>query len=147
MNHNGTTSFNSTSHHDGVYPVVGINSSAVLDVQPTLPDWRSALAPYTHSLSWLDADGCNHSLTLRANTLEQLLSDLKLIKEGIRTAKAVARQQQQGATETATETQPYVQRCTIHDVDMLRRWSKRTNGHYFAHKLANGDFCYGRSKR
>ena len=50
-------------------------------------------------------------------------------------------------TEDASEaSQPDVQRCQIHKVDMLRRWSKRTQGHYFGHKTPDGGFCYGRAK-
>jgi hypothetical protein len=48
--------------------------------------WRDALAPYTHSLSWSNGD-CTHSLTIRSDSLEALLADLKLVRQGIRRAK------------------------------------------------------------
>ena len=48
--------------------------------------------------------------------------------------------------ETPAQSQPDVQRCAIHNVDMPRRWSKRTQRNYFAHKMADGSLCYSRVK-
>jgi len=47
----------------------------IIDVTPSKPKpgWRDQLAPYTHCLPWSDSDGCSHRMTLRADTLEQLL--------------------------------------------------------------------------
>ena len=121
------------------------SSNGVQITDPTSqPGWRGQLAPYTHCLQWVDAHGCSHSLTLRADTLEALLADLKLVKQGIRITKQKAtehRDPQVPAVET-----PDVMRCEIHGVDMPRRWSKRTSGSYFAHKLPNDNFCYGKAR-
>ena len=84
---------NGTNHSNGVSGHLICESDyeerPLVDVTPSvpLPRWRDALAPFTHCLSWADADGCSHSLTLRHDTLEGLLGDLRLIKSGIKQAK------------------------------------------------------------
>ena len=39
-----------------------------IDVIPTTPtpQWHDAFPVYTHNSSWTDADGINHSMTLRS---------------------------------------------------------------------------------
>ena len=110
----------------------------IIDVTPH-PKWRDQLAPYTHTLQWVDADGCSHSMTLRNDTLQGLLDDLKLIKSGIQQCKAKARQEN-------PDMPPDTMLCDVHNAYMERRYSKRTGGHYFAHKVENGEFCYGKSQ-
>jgi hypothetical protein len=89
-------------------------------------------------------------MTLRSDSLSGLMADLKLLKGMIKAAKQQASERApQQATQAEAEAasgpeQPDVQQCRIHKVDMIRRWSKRTNGHYFAHKAPGGNFCYGR---
>ena len=53
-----------------------------IDVVPTTPAplWRNQYPLYTHNLSWQDGDGCNHSLTLRSDSITDLLNDLKMVK-------------------------------------------------------------------
>jgi len=105
-----------------------------------LPGWRNAFPKFTHYIEWHDADGRKHGLTVRCDDRDELLDTLRCVKG------ATARGDAEPQAETPAEAQPDTQRCAIHSVDMARRWSKRTNGHYFAHKLADGSFCYGRAK-
>ena len=87
-------------------------------------------------------------MTLRADTLEQLLADLKLIKQGIKIAKKKAKAVGADAgTEGTQQEGEDTQLCAIHNTPMQRRWSKRTSGHYFAHRNADGSFCYGRKPK
>ena len=80
--------------------------------------------------------------------MEQLLADLKLIKQGIKIAKKKAKAVGADAgTEGTQQEGEDTQLCVIHNINMMRRWSKRTNGHYFAHKLDDGGFCYGRKPK
>ena len=82
LSQNGTNhnTFNGT---DTVYPACPSDyEPAPIPLPAPTPAWANQLAPYAHSLSWSDSDGCTHALTLRSSTLEALLSDLKLIKAG-----------------------------------------------------------------
>ena len=142
-------------HHNGdgiysrqLYPSCPSDYEAapVIDVVPTAPKpgWHDAFPAFTHNLSWIDGEGCSHSMTLRSDSLSGLMADLKLLKGMIRQAKQKAAKSQPAQADAASESeQPDVQQCRIHKVDMIRRWSKRTNGHYFAHKAPDGNFCYG----
>ena len=54
----------------------------VIDVMPTAPtpQWRNEFPQFTHNLSWQDSDGLSHSLTLRSDSLQGLMADLRLLK-------------------------------------------------------------------
>ena len=122
----------------------------VIDVTPAAPKpgWRDQFPTYTHNLSWVDSDSLSHSMTLRSDSLSDLMADLRLVKPMIRQSKQKAAEHAPQQAEGASETeQSDVQQCRIHKVDMVRRWSKRTGGHYWAHKAPNGDFCYGRERK
>ena len=137
-NHNGYVNGNSR-----MLDCASDYEAVTIDVTPSkpTPKWPDHLAPYTHCLQWSDSDGCSHSMTLRADTLEQLLADLKLIKQGIKIAKKKAKAVGADAgTEGTQQEGEDTQLCVIHNINMMRRWSKRTNGHYFAHKLDDGGF-------
>jgi hypothetical protein len=115
------------------------------------PKWRDQFPMFTHNVSWVDTDSKQHSLTIRTDDADELFGILKAVKHIVRASKEKAAETTLHATqepqeEVSAETQPDVMRCAIHGVDMPRRWSKRTNGHYFAHRLPNGDFCYGKVK-
>lgn len=115
---------------------------------PAKPGWRDQFPLFTDHVSWTDSDGVTHGLTLRSDSLAGLMADLKLVKSMIRQAKAKhsSRQEKKQSATEAQGQEPDVQHCKMHSVDMLRRWSKRTQGHYFGHKLPSGDFCYGKAK-
>jgi len=88
-------------------------------------------------------------MTLRSDSLPDLLADLKALKAMIKAAKA---QHQSSRTESpsaaADDTQsPDTQRCAIHNIDMPRRISRRTGGSYFSHVLPDNSLCYGRPKK
>ena len=107
-----------------------------------IPGWRNQFPTFTHYIEWRDSDGRKHGLTVRTDDRAELLDTLRSIKPASPTKTPT----QEEGVKTPAETQPDVQRCAIHGVDMPHRWSKRTNGHYFAHKMADGSFCYGRAK-
>lgn len=114
-----------------------------VDVTPKrTPRWQDQVAKYTHNLSWVDADSCQHSMTIRADSLEELLSDLKLIKKGIQIAKAKAKV---GNDEVKPDSD--VHPCPIHGVAMIRKQSKRTKGFYFSHLQSDGTMCFGRKNK
>jgi hypothetical protein len=142
---------NGTAHHNGIHLTSGYLPCAsdyeprpAIDVtpKPAVPGWRSRWPEYTHNVSWVDSDSKQHSLTIRTDDLDELLATLTAIKNVIRASKAKTAE----TTAQPAESQPDVQHCHLHGVDMPRRWSKRTNGHYFGHKLPDGCFCYGRAK-
>jgi hypothetical protein len=124
-----------------------------IDVTPKTPQpkWRDSWPEYTHNVNWLDSDSKQHSLTIRTDSIDELLATLTAIKHVIRASKAKTAE---GSTAKPLHSDPQgpaadcpdVQRCAIHGTNMPRRWSKRTNGHYFGHKLSDGSFCYGRAK-
>jgi hypothetical protein len=115
-----------------------------IDITPSapVPQWRAQFPTYTHNLGWTDNDGVNHSMTLRGDSLQDILNDLKLLKGMIRTAK----QKHSDSNPTQSDTQPEQVTCKIHNTLMERRVSKRTGGHYFSHKLADRELCFGRPK-
>jgi hypothetical protein len=53
-----------------------------IDVIPTTPapKWRDQHAAFTHHVQWVDSEGISHGLTLRSDSLQGLLSDLKMVK-------------------------------------------------------------------
>lgn len=99
--------------------------------------WRDQFPAFTHNLSWVDADGLSHSMTLRSDSLQDLMADLKLLKNAIK-------QSRQQHAEAPLDAESDVKRCAIHGVDMPRRFSKRNQGHFFGHVLPDNTFCYGR---
>ena len=144
---------NGTHHSNDIqtttaYPACPSDYEAVaIDVTPRA-GWHDQFPQFTHNVSWMDTDSKQHSLTIRCDDLDELLATLTAVKQTIRASKAKHTESQPGEQVPAqqAESQPDVLPCHIHGVNMPRRWSKRTNGHYFAHKLATGDFCYGKAK-
>lgn len=108
------------------------------------PGWHDQNPNFVHSLTWTDADGVGHMLVLRSDDLQSLFADIKMVKGLIKRSKEKATTANPEASQAQEE--PDTQRCAIHDVDMPRRWSKRTSGHYFGHKCSDGSFCYGKAK-
>ena len=115
-----------------------------IDITPSkpTPQWRNEFPQFTHNLSWTDLDGINHSMTLRSDSLQSLMADLKLLKSMVRQAK----QQHADASPVQPDTQLERVMCKVHGTVMERRVSKRTGGHYHCHKLAGRDLCFGRAK-
>jgi len=142
MNSNGHV--NGTNGHVLVCSSDYEERSAVIDVTPTAPrpGWRDQFPTFTHNLSWVDSDGCGHSFTLRSDSLVDLMADIKAMKALIKASKAQHQAQQ-------PETQPEHVVCKIHGVEMERRVSKKTGGHYHCHRLAGSgnDLCFGREKK
>lgn len=136
---NGSTSNGYNGHTlicESDYPDV-----KAVDVTPKrTPRWQDQVAKYTHNLSWVDADSCQHSMTIRADSLQELLDDLKLIKKGIQIAKA------KSGKQNVPEETGDIPVCPIHGVTMERRTSKRTGGQYFAHKTGPKELCFGRER-
>jgi hypothetical protein len=130
-------------HHTPTYPSCPSDYEAVTpaDTAPRPePRWRAQFPQYTHNVSWLDSDNKQHSLTVRTDDLDELLSILTAVKRAIRASKAKSH----GVTQ---EEQPEdTLRCEIHNATMIRRWSRRTNGTYFSHRMQDGSLCYGRPK-
>lgn len=126
---------------------VSQSQTPVTDCEPQ-PGWHSQLAKFTHTLNWVDLDGCGHALTIRADGLQELLNDLKLVKAGIRQAKQKA-QLGEPKRQGTTQEEPHadVLECSIHHATMVRRWSKRTQGSYFSHRLPDCSICYGRERK
>ena len=120
------------------YPAVEID---VTPHQPQ-PKWQDQFPQFTHNLSWQDSDGISHSMTLRSDSLQALMADLKLLKGMIKAAK----EQHSTANPTQSQTQEECVACKVHGVEMERRISKRTGGHYFSHKLSDRELCFGRPK-
>ena len=146
---NGTHLNGVNAHVNGkvAYLPCSIRDHPVIDIVPTTPKtsrprWRDELAPYTHTLQWLDADGHSHSMTLRSDSLQDLLGDLKLLKSMVKQAK----QKHTDANPAQSKTQPEKVMCPIHNLEMERRVSKRTGGHYHSHRLPGNDLCFGRAK-
>lgn len=117
----------------------------VIDILPSKPSpkWRDQLAPVTWSMSYIDSSNISHSVTLRGDSEEEVLEMVKPLVAGIRKAKGNAKKEQQ-----QDNTQPESVVCKIHSVQMERRVSKRTGGHYHCHRMPDGkDLCFGREKR
>jgi hypothetical protein len=151
---------NGTHHHNGsngvhaaqLYPACGSD----YEERPTIgitpqpapkSGWHDAFPTYTHNLSWIDSDGCSHSMTLRSDSLSDLMADLKLLKGMIRQAKgkAAVTTPQQAETPVPDGDIPA---CRIHNVAMERRTSKRTGGIYFSHRLPGSkELCFGRAPK
>lgn len=130
------------SNHQGNsnYPPCQSDYEARPVETPRVGKWSDQLAPYTHSLSWIDNEGTSHSLTIRSNSINGLLNDLRIIKGYIRAARG------KHAGEESAPVSEDVLLCTIHDVNMARRVSRRTGGSYFSHQLPSGELCYGRRR-
>ena len=61
--------------------------------KPT-PKWRDEFPRLTHNLAWQDGDGYSHSLTLRSDSITDLLSDLKLLKSYDPSSQGTTQQRQ-----------------------------------------------------
>jgi hypothetical protein len=144
LNHNGTNGhfLNCASDYE---------ERPLIDITPAAPRpaWRDQFPMFTHNLSWVDADGCSQSMTLRSDDLQSLMADLRLLKGMIKQAKESAKEKVHGDSQAPVEltAETDVKRCAIHNVDMPRRISKRNSGHYFAHFLPDDSICYGRERK
>ena len=124
----------------------------LIDITPApapKPGWRDQFPAFTHNLSWVDADGCSQSMTLRSDSLSDLMRDLKLLKAMIKQAKESAKAQVPGDSQAPTvEPDSDVPPCKIHNMAMERRVSKRTGGIYFSHRMpGTKDLCFGRAPK
>ena len=68
---------------------------------------------------------------------------VKPLVAGVRKAHAIAKEKHAGEPQT----QPERVMCKIHNVEMQRRVSKRTGGHYHCHRLAGNNLCFGRVQK
>jgi hypothetical protein len=109
------------------------------------PGWRDQHAIFTHHLQWVDHEGISHGLTLGSDSLQDLLADLRLIKQMIRQAKQTSSMPVSQASE-APELDNDIPPCKIHGAPMQRKQSKRTGGIYCSHRLPSGELCFGKSK-
>ena len=117
---------------------------------PTQPVSRreGSLDPYMLNLGWHDNDGIVYSLTIRGQERDQVMADAKFFKAVARAHMAKGKVAAAVANPDAPQgqTQPEHVVCKIHGVEMERRVSKRTQGHYHAHRLGPRDLCFGRIK-
>jgi hypothetical protein len=120
----------------------------VIDVTPNTPrpKWRDAFPTFTHNMSWQDAEGCLHSMTIRSDDLTDLMSDLRLLKGMVRQAKKQAAESTQANTPTV-EPDSDIPPCPVHGTPMVRKVSRRTGGIYWSHKTVTGELCFGRQKK
>lgn len=141
---------------NGIHTLDCASDYEAIDVTPftpreAKPRWRDQHARFTEHVQWTDHEGVTHGLTIRSDSLPDLLSDLRLVKQMIRASR---KQHAESKTQSKQTHDPVVppaevpdeKHCDIHGERMVRRWSKRTAGHYFAHRVADGSFCYGRVK-
>ena len=141
------TAFNGTNGCGTHLPCASDYEPApILDTTLTAPTpkWRDDFPLFTHNISWLDSDGISHSLTLRSDDLQALFADLRLLKSMIRASRQKAPVDNPGKPQQNTEHERVV--CKIHNVEMERRVSKRSGGHYFSHRLVGNDLCFGKEK-
>jgi hypothetical protein len=119
-----------------------------IDITPSVPrpKWRDDFPLFTHNLSWVDCDGCSHSLTLRSDDLPGLFADLKLLKGMIRASKEKAKERHPDAPEGQSADTPAadVRQCKVYDVPMAKGISKKTGKPYFSHVLSDDTRCFGR---
>jgi hypothetical protein len=144
-----------THHHNGAnghlldcpsdYPAIDVTP---MPTAPTpKPGWRDQHAAFTHHIQWVDADGISHGLTLRSDSLQGLMADLKMVKGMIRQAKQKASESTPQQAETPVPDSD-IPACRIHNVAMERRTSKRTGGIYFSHRLPGSkELCFGRESK
>lgn len=141
---------NGISHTNQPYSPCRSDYEERPEVPAPQPKWAAQFPKFTHNVAWQGSDGMSHSLTLRTDDVHELFGILKGLKHVIRASKKAAEQQPHASQNTDPQVPhsdtPDKIHCHIHGVDMPRRWSKRTNGHDFGHKLPDGAFCYGRAK-
>jgi hypothetical protein len=127
---------------NGQYPPCPSDYGPVPQWKPR-PGWRDQFPAFTHNLNWADADGHQHSMTFRSDSLPDLLADLKILKAMIRASKAQAQAREPEPVPKETGDIPV---CPIHKVSMERRQSRRTGGHYWCHEIGLKELCFGRKK-
>ena len=108
------------------------------------PGWHDQNPRFVHSLTWTDADGVGHMLVLRSDDLQALFGDIKMVKSMIKRSKEKAKEKQPEAQQEQTQPEHVV--CKIHGVQMERRVSKRTGGHYFSHRIGT-ELCFGKGAK
>ena len=110
------------------------------------PSWRDEHPALTHHLQWVDSDGCQHGLTIRCDSLDDLVRKLTQVKALISTAKAKADAQRTQEPKTDTEPELSSRRCELHDATMYKAVSKKTGRPYASHLTADGERCFGHKK-
>jgi hypothetical protein len=136
-------------HHNGTngHVLYCPSDHEPIDVTPTAPKpaWRDEFPTFTHHLQWVDADSVSHGLTLRSDSLQDLMSDLRMVKGMIRQAKQKAAESKPQSEQTP-EPDSDVPPCKVHGAPMRRAVSKRTGGTYFYHDIGR-DRCFGRAAK
>lgn len=137
MNHNGHQLLECASDHPP-RPVI-----------PAQPRGRREghLDAFTLNLGWHDNDGITYSLTIRGEERDQVMADAKFFKAVAKAHMAKGKVAAAVAKPDDLEVPAIV--CKIHGVEMQRRISKRSGGHYFSHALPGGgpnnkNLCFGR---
>jgi hypothetical protein len=104
------------------------------------PTWHQAHPAFTDTMSWVDNDTVHHSVCVRTDSLEDLVSKVRTIKELIVKAK------QAPVSPPAVTPEPTdpASICQLHGVPMKQHQNAR--GKWFAHRTAEGEFCHGKKK-
>ena len=111
-----------------------------------VPLWRDQEPPHVHSLKWTDSDGIEHLHVVRGDTIDDVLVEVRTVKQFIRAsreqdAKRDSAPVPQADTNETPETaeKPQAVYCDVHDV-----WAgmKTKNGQrWYSHKLEDGTWC------
>jgi hypothetical protein len=105
--------------------------------------WHAGHPVLTHHLQWVDSDGCQHGLTIRCDSLDDLVRQLTQVKALIASAKAKADVQR--AQEPKVDLELPSRVCELHgNVPMYKAISKKTGKPYSSHDLPDGTKCFGR---
>ena len=124
------------------YPEPDLTSTLALT---KAPGWKSQFPAFTHNMGWIDPDGNSHSMTLRSDDLALLMRDVKMLRAMIRASKEKGKEKE-ATTDSVPAESGNIPVCPIHHTVMERRQSRRTGGHYWAHKTGIKDLCFGKAR-
>ena len=103
------------------------------------PGWSAREPKFVHSVKWVDSDGLEHLRVVRSDDLDELLREIRALKQSITASRAKAQEEEQN---TAPHTQPQEGWCPLHHVRMQHHTNGK--GSWWSHKLADGTWCKGK---
>ena len=88
-----------------------------------------------------------HGLTVRSDSLQDLIADLCLIKAMVRQARAKAAERAPEQDTPEPEPDGNARVCKVHSVAMVERISKKTGRPFLSHRMPDDTLCFGRERK
>jgi hypothetical protein len=104
--------------------------------------WHTREPRFVHSLKWHDSEGVEHLHVVRSDDLDEVLREVRVVKQFIKAAKAQAEEHAVAVSTTTPEPpqepaeEPQKGYCTVHNLWMTLHHAKDgSGGQWYSHRV------------